>query len=111
MAWVRVTCPACGVVRVRSDRVVIRNCIDDEAWSYRARCSRCETTFVENTPSALALAAIAAGMIVELWSLPRPSHRHAGVPLHLVDVLELHLALLEPDWLDELARVEPRDER
>jgi hypothetical protein len=109
-AWVRVTCPACGVVRVRSDRVVIRNCLDDQSWSYRARCSGCDTTFVGATPSVLALPAVAAGIVVELWSLPQPSARHAGATLHAVDALELHLALLEPDWFDELLAVEPLDE-
>ena len=109
-AWVRVTCPACGVVRVRSDRVVIRNCVDDETWSYRARCSGCDTVFVGITPAALALPAVAAGLMVELWTLPQPSHRHAGSPLHAVDALELHLALLESDWFDDFARVEPLDD-
>lgn len=107
--WVRVTCPECGVVRVRADRVVVRNCTDDESWSYRARCSSCDTTFVGATPVALALPAVAAGLAVELWTLPKPSTRREGSPLQLVDALELHLALLESDWFDEMARVEPRD--
>ena len=49
--WVRVTCPACGVVRVRADRVVVRHCLDDQSWSYRALCSQCDTMFVARTPS------------------------------------------------------------
>ena len=48
--WVRVTCPACGVVRVRADRVVVRSCTDDQSWSYRAMCSQCDTIFVAETP-------------------------------------------------------------
>lgn len=109
--WVRVTCPECGVVRVRADRVVVRNCVDDESWSYRARCSSCDLTFVGSTPVQLALSAVAAGLPVERWTLPKPSARHAGVALHAVDALELHLALLEPDWLEQLARVEPLGDR
>lgn len=109
--WVRVTCPTCGVVRVRADRVVVRSCVDDLTWSYRALCSNCDTTFVDATPAALALPAVAAGLPVELWSLPRPSARHEGSPIHMVDALELHLALLEADWFEELARVEPLDDR
>jgi hypothetical protein len=105
--WVRVTCPSCGVVRVRVDRVVVRNCVDDWTWSYRARCSACDVTFVDATPAALALPAVAAGVTVELWTLPRPSPRREGQPLHAVDALQLHLALLEPDWFDELVAVEP----
>jgi hypothetical protein len=109
--WVRVTCPACGVVRVRADLVVVRNCLDDESWSYRALCSQCHTLFVGNTPAALALPAVAAGLAVELWSLPVLSARHSGEAIHAVDALELHLALLEPDWFEQLARVEPLGDR
>ncbi len=109
--WVRVTCPACGVVRVRADQVVVRNCVDDESWSYRARCSGCDITFVGFTPASLALPAVAAGLVIETWTLPVPSPRHSGSPLHAVDALELHLAMLENDWFDQLARVEPLGDR
>ena len=108
--WVSVTCPACGVVRVRADFVVVRNCVDDQSWSYRARCSKCDTTFVGGTPAALALPAVAAGLAIELWTLPKPSARRSGSPLRAVDALELHLALLDSDWFDRLSRVEPLGE-
>ena len=109
--WVRVTCPACGVVRVLAGWVVVRNCIDDQSWSYRARCSQCDTTFVSTTPESLALPAVAAGLAVEIWRLPRPSPRREGSQFHAVDALELHLALLENDWFDQWARVEPLGDR
>jgi hypothetical protein len=109
--WVRVTCPVCGIVRVRADLVVVRNCVDDQSWSYRARCSQCDTLFVGTTPAALALPAVAAGLAVELWTLPTLSARHSGSAIHAVDALELHLALLEPDWFEQLARVEPLGDR
>ena len=66
--WVRVTCPECGVVRVKADRVVVRNCVDDGTWSYRARCSECDTIFLGATPENLALAALAAGVVPETWT-------------------------------------------
>jgi hypothetical protein len=109
--WVCVTCPACGVVRVRANCVVVRNCTDDQTWSYRAMCSNCDTVFVAATPSVLALPAIAAGLPVELWTRPTLSARHEGSPIHAVDALELHLALLEPDWFEQLERVVPRGDR
>jgi hypothetical protein len=95
---------------VRADLVVVRNCVDDQSWSYRARCSRCDTTFVGATPASLARPAVAAGIAIELWTLPKPSARRSGSPLRAVDALELHLALLESDWFDQLARVEPLGE-
>jgi len=106
-AWVRVTCPDCGVVRVRADHVVVRNCADDQSWSYRARCSSCDIVFIGATPVSLALPAVAAGLMVEVWTLPKPRARREGSRLQVVDALELHLALLESDWFDELVRVEP----
>jgi hypothetical protein len=98
-------------VRVRTDRVVLRRCVDDQTWSYRARCSSCEVTFVDSTPALLALPAVAAGVELELWSLPRPSGRASGSTLQAIDLLELHLALLEPDWFDQMARVKPGGDR
>ena len=111
LRWVRVTCPSCGAVRVRADHVVVRKCIDDRSWSYRARCSQCDTMFVGTTPEALALPALAAGLAIELWRLPQPSGRRPGAPMQAVDALELHFALLEPDWFDRWTGVEPRDDR
>jgi hypothetical protein len=105
--WVRVTCPDCGIVRVPTERVVVRNCVDDQTWSYRARCSECGTTFLGDTPDGLALAALAAGVSVEIWTLPIPSARCPGPPIEAADLLALHLALMEYDWFDRLSRVEP----
>ena len=102
--WVRVTCPECGVVRVRSERVVIRHCVDDGSWSYRARCSACDTFFVGAAPPELALSAAVAGVVIESWTLPRPSRRTPGPPLCEIDALRLHVALREPDWFDEMVR-------
>jgi hypothetical protein len=105
--WVRVTCPDCGVVRVRTDRVVVRNCVDNQTWTYRANCSQCGAVFLGDTPESLALAAIGAGVSVETWTLPVASTRRPGPPIEATDILELHLALLEHDWFDRLAQVRP----
>jgi hypothetical protein len=90
--------------------VVVRNCVDDQSWSYRARCSKCDTTFIGTTPASLARPAVAAGLAVEHWTLPNPSPRRSGSPIHAVDALELHLALLESDWFDQWVRAEPLGE-
>ena len=107
---VRVTCPACGVVRVRVNEVVLRNCVDDNSWSYRARCSRCGTLFVAATPPALALPAVTAGVSVEQWSMPVPSARHSAGPIRETDAMALHVALMKPDWFDELLRELPPEQ-
>ena len=43
-----VTCPGAAWFGFVLSRVVVRNCIDDQSWSYRARCSQCDTTFVDH---------------------------------------------------------------
>jgi hypothetical protein len=56
----------------------------------------------ESTPW-LAVEAFAAGSSLEVWHLPAElRERRNGPPLSLVDMVELHLALAEPDWYDEL---------
>jgi hypothetical protein len=105
---VRVRCPECGIVRVRADRVVVRRCVDDQSWSYRARCPVCDSLFVGATPATLAVAAVMAGVAVEVWTRPAPSERRSGPPLRAIDALELHLALLEPDWFAQVTRLVTR---
>jgi hypothetical protein len=94
-------------VSVPIDDVVLRNCVDDRSWSYRARCSSCHTLFVAATTTSLALLAIAAGVPVERWTLPKPSRRRGDGPLRDADARELHRTLLRPDWIDELRRELP----
>jgi hypothetical protein len=94
-------------VRVPTEQVVVRNCVDDQTWSYRATCSECGTRFLGDTPEGLALAALAAGVSVEIWTLPIPSARRPGPPIQAADLLALHLALMEYDWFDRLSGAEP----
>ena len=44
-----------------------------------------------------------AGSALEVWHLPAElKEPHDGPTLSLVDLVELHLALAEPDWFDDL---------
>jgi len=105
---VTVQCPDCGQESVPIDAVVLRWCIDDGAWSYRARCAACTRMFVAATSAARAMQAASAGVEIEAWSHPREIHeRPEGPPLSLADVLELRLALIEPDWIDRLQAESP----
>jgi hypothetical protein len=99
----RVRCPDCSVVRVRANEVTLRNCVDDGRWDYRFRCPRCGRLTAGESTSWLAVEAFAAGSALEVWHLPDElDEPHDGPPLSLVDLVELHLALAEPDWYDEM---------
>ena len=99
----RVRCPDCSVVRVPANEVTLRNCVDDGRWDYWFLCPRCGRLTAGESTSWLAVEAFAAGSALEVWSLPDELQEpHAGPPLSLVDLVELHLALSEPDWYDAL---------
>ena len=68
------------------------------------QCSACDVVFVANTREDRAHRALAAGARLEMWTLPaelteRPP---AGRAIDAVDILELRLALMEPEWFDKL---------
>jgi hypothetical protein len=100
---VRVACWSCGNVKVRSDAVTIRNCTDADDWSYWFVCPKCHRRSAASTSRRLAVDAISAGASLHAWSLPAElGERHEGPPFTFVDMLELRLRLIEPDWVDEL---------
>jgi hypothetical protein len=104
--WVKINCPDCGIVRVRTGDVTVRHCWDDQSWSYRTRCPECEVVFVRSTSETLADVVLDRGAELETWTLPAElQERPDGPPLQLADLLELHLALIEPDWFDDLASI------
>jgi hypothetical protein len=99
----RVRCPDCSVVRVPANEVTLRNCVDDGRWDYHFLCPCCGRLSAGESTSWLAVEAFAAGSALEVWHLPAElKERHGGPPLSLVDLVELHLVLAEPDWYDQL---------
>jgi hypothetical protein len=99
-----VRCPDCRTGRVTAGSVTVRWCLDVNSWSYRARCAACGIVFVANTREDRAQRALAAGARLEMWTLPaelteRPAE---GRTIDAVDILELRLALMEPEWFDKL---------
>ena len=100
-----VSCQDCGQIRTPVAGVTIRGCLDDDQWSYRFTCSECGKPTVEATSASRALDALEIGVQLETWRYPTElDEQHAGAKLNLADVLDLHRALMEPDWFDELVR-------
>jgi hypothetical protein len=103
LTTVVVRCPECGQVRVSPRDVTIRNCVDDDTWSYWFVCPACQRRAASPTRRSSALDAICAGSALDTWALPSElEERPDGEPLTLVDLLQLRLILIEPDWLDQL---------
>lgn len=101
-----VSCRECGQTRMPVNGVTIRGCLDDDTWSYRFTCPECGLTTVEDTSAVRALDAVEIGVALETWRYPTElDERHDGPRLNLVDVLELHRALIEPDWFETLVAV------
>jgi hypothetical protein len=98
-----VLCPDCSVVLVPANEVTVRKCLDDGRWDYRFLCPGCGRLSAGMSTTGLAVEAFAAGSALELWHLPAElKESHVGPPLSIVDLVELHLALAEPDWFDDL---------
>jgi hypothetical protein len=86
-------------MRVAPEAVTVRACLDTEAWSYRFICPKCHLRTIGACAAEPLMAALNAGAAFESWSLPAElDERPAGPALNVVDVLEFHLLLLEPDW-------------
>ena len=99
-----VHCSTCGDVRIGSSEVTIRNCVEDDAWSYWFTCPSCGCRATARTRRGSAFDAICAGATLETWRLPAElDERPNGPPLTFIDLLELQRLLVEPDWLDQLA--------
>jgi predicted RNA-binding Zn-ribbon protein involved in translation (DUF1610 family) len=99
-----VDCPECGEGRIDPVDVTVRARIESDDWSYRFICPTCERRTVASTSRAAALEAVEAGAGLETWRWSSDGgSTHDGPPLSLADLLELRVALSEPDWLDTLS--------
>ncbi len=99
-----VKCLDCEQQRVKAAAVTIRNCADDDQWSYRFICPQCARPTVSATHARGALEAVAAGSSLETWCFPAElSEQPISAPAFTAaDQIELRLALTEPDWMDAL---------
>src|SRR5258708_14017358 len=101
----RVMCPDCKEVSVAATVVTIRNCADNDRWSYRFICPTCELRAAGTTSKSAALEAVAVGADYETWRLPVELLERAYLPpLTLDDLAELRASLEEPEWLGLLTR-------
>ena len=109
-----VRCPDCRSGRVPAESVTVRWCLDTNVWSYRARCSSCEITFVAGTrEDRVVLGPRRGAKLGKMWTLPAELNERpgSGRTIDAVDILELRLALMEPEWFDKLRSITKLDGR
>src|SRR5689334_17484710 len=98
---VLVDCHNCGHTKVAAHAVTIRNCVETDSWSYWFVCPSCHSRAAAETRRGRALAAVNAGAPLQTWHLPGELNEHNDrPPLSLADVVELRMALTEPNWID-----------
>ncbi len=105
-----VRCPDCADQRVDPAAVTIRNCVDNNLWSYRFICPFCRRPSVSPVAAELAGAAVSAGSPLETWQFPAElaERSHRWPPFTIADQLELRIALAQPDWVEALCNPYPR---
>jgi predicted RNA-binding Zn-ribbon protein involved in translation (DUF1610 family) len=99
-------CPDCGDVRVDLGACTLLRCAETGAVGVAYLCPRCNkrdhidlTSQPERVPALLE-----AGVVLRPWHLPTElfEPRPEGAPFDTEDLLDWHLRMDEPDWLDEL---------
>lgn len=122
MTRIRATCPSCGEVELRPDDVVLHRVLDTggalpAGTCYRFSCPECAGVVEKPADDRIAGLLTSGGVstedVVARSSLrtPRPIHPELppdGPPLTLDDLIDLHLALEDPRWFEQLLAVTPR---
>ena len=106
---VEADCPSCGRVRVASDDVVVRVCVDHQSSTYAFRCPACGLRTALPANDRIVDVLTAAGADFDVWYLPDELRetRPGGPPLTNDDVLDFHLLLERQDWFERLLDLEP----
>jgi predicted RNA-binding Zn-ribbon protein involved in translation (DUF1610 family) len=117
MTRVRATCPSCGEMDLPASEVVLRRSCDVDGRvladsSYRFRCPGCADVVEKPADERVVDLLITGGVPIEDVGAVRrglhPEMPDDGPAFTLDDLLDLHIALAEPDWFDRLAALTPR---
>jgi hypothetical protein len=89
--------------------LTVRVCSDDDSGAYSFRCPGCDAPVAKPASSHIVELLVSSGVRLEMWRRPAELlENHGGAPLTPDDLLDFHVALERPDWLDELV---PADRR
>jgi len=103
MAKILVTCSDCTEdIPLTPDQVRGRICTDNGDAAYRFTCQVCSTIVVKATSPRMIDTLEAAGVEVELWSLPAELfENHSGPTLTHEDLLDFHQQVSNDDEVAE----------
>lgn len=106
---VEANCPSCGPVRVASDDVVVRVCVDHQSSAYAFRCPTCGLRAAVEATDRVVDVLTAAGAYFDVWYLPDELRetRLGGAPLTDDDILDFRLLLDSQDWFERLTDLGP----
>jgi len=106
---VEADCPSCGPVRVASDDVVVRVCIDHRSSAYAFRCPACGLRAAVEANDRIVDVLTAAGAYFDVWYLPDELRetRPGGAPLTDEDLFEFRVLLDGEDWFERLTALGP----
>jgi hypothetical protein len=103
MTTIRAQCPTCGDVRLTAADLTVRVCSDDDRGSYRFRCPGCEAPVAKPASAHIVELLVSSGVPLEMWRRPAELlENRSGPPLTPDDLLDFHVLLQSPDWMDEL---------
>jgi hypothetical protein len=109
MTTIRAQCPSCGDVRLTAADLTVRVCSDDDRGSYQFRCPGCDAPVAKPASAHIVELLVSSGVRLEMWRRPAELlEARSGPPLTPDDLLDFHVALERPDWMDELVGVERR---
>ena len=101
--FVRATCPRCGDVHLALSGLSLTQC--GAALWYQFTCPRCRDYIVTDTDARIATAMVEAGAEVRVVEPPAElDEPHLGPPVTPDELLDLHLALDNCDWVVQLGR-------
>ncbi len=111
MTTIRAQCPSCGDVRLTAGDLIVRVCTDNGSGSYQFRCPGCDAPVAKPASSHIVELLVSSGVPLVMWRRPAELlEHHSGPPLNPDDLLDFHVALERPDWLDELVGTDGRSQ-
>jgi len=103
---IKATCPGCGEVELTPDDIELRVCTHAPASYYVFDCPLCHTDIQKPADDRVIQLLISGGVKALVWELPdEVLETHSGPALTHDDLLDFHLLLEEPNWIEHLFRV------
>jgi hypothetical protein len=103
VATIRATCPDCGDVDLSVPDLKVLVCLTTCEGAYTFQCPGCLLAVSKPAEGEVVDLLLAAGVELSAWDLPAElSEPHDGPPLTTDDLIDLHFALQDDNWMSQL---------